>query len=118
VLRDAGLVHRLGVVMRYENASNYYVAYRMTGGTSVLRIARVVNGLETVLAQKSMGNPPRNTWFRLGARAEGQRLTLELEGVPIFSATDPAFAEGGVGLLLGSKGKATIAVDDFTGAAQ
>jgi pectate lyase len=118
VLRETAFVHRLGVVLRYEDTSNYYVAYRMTGGTSVLRIARVVDGLETVLGQKNIGNPARNAWFRLGGRAEGQRLTLELEGVPIFSVTDAAFAEGGAGLLLGSKGKATVAADDFTGTAE
>ena len=118
VLRDTNFAHRLGVVLRYEDASNYYVAYRMTGGTSVLRLARIVNGLETVLGQKSVGNPARNAWFRLGGRAEGQRLTLELEGVPIFSVTDAAFPEGGVGLLLGSKGKTTVAADDFTGTAR
>ena len=87
VLRDYNFARRFGVVLRYENASNYYVAYRMTGGTSVLRLARIVNGLETVLGQKSVGNPARNAWFRLGGRAEGQRLTLELEGVPIFSVS-------------------------------
>jgi PKD repeat protein len=117
-LRETVFVQRFGVVLRYENASNYYVAYRLTGGTSVLRLARVVNGLETVLAQKSIGNPIRNAWFRLGGRAEGQRLTLELEGVPIFSVNDSAFADGGVGILLGSRGKAMLVADDFTGTAQ
>jgi pectate lyase len=118
VLRDTNVAQRVGVVVRYEDASNYYVAYRVNGGSSVLRIARVVNGLETVLGQKSIRNPTRNAWFRLGGRAEGQRLTLELDGVPIFSVTDSTFGQGGLGLLLGSKQKATVAADDFTGIAR
>jgi hypothetical protein len=118
VVRGSAFLHRFGIVLRYVNASNYYVAYRTTGGTSVLRLARVVKGLETVLGQKSIGNPKRNAWFRLGGRAEGQRLTLELEGVPIFSVSDATFTEGGVGLLLGSKRDATVIADDFTGTAR
>src|SRR5262249_10536315 len=43
-------VPTFGFMLRYQDPSNYYFLYRQAGGTSVLRIARVVNGIATVLA--------------------------------------------------------------------
>ena len=83
-------------------------------GSSVLRISRVVDGIETVLGQRSFPNPGRGTWFRLGARADGKLLTLELNDVPLFTVTDGTFAEGTLGLLLGSVGRLSLPADDFT----
>src|SRR6185295_6428450 len=40
---------RLGVVLRYQDAQNYYFLGRLTGGTSQLRIVRVAGGVQTVL---------------------------------------------------------------------
>jgi hypothetical protein len=53
-------------------------------------------------------------WFRLGARAEGQRLTLLLDDVPLLTVSDGAFAEGTPGLLLASKGPLSLPADDFS----
>ena len=48
---------RFGVVVRYQNPQNYYICYRQVGGSSVLRIAKVQNGVETML--KSVGSGTR-----------------------------------------------------------
>jgi pectate lyase len=105
---------RFGIVLRFQDPSNYYLVYRQTGGSSVLRISRVVAGVETVLKQRNIPNPARGMWFRLGARAERQLLTLELEGVPLFTVSDGTFTEGTLGLLLGSKGRLSLPADDFS----
>ena len=69
---------RFGLIVRYRDALNYYVCYRMTGGTSVLRISKVVNGLETVLKSAPSANPAKDAMFQLSCSAESSTLTLEL----------------------------------------
>jgi len=78
------------------------------GGASVLRISKVVNGVETVLAQAALPNPTQGVPFRLRASAAGTALTLQLcpsagncsAGGTTVSASDPTFQSGGrVGLL-------------------
>ena len=105
---------RFGIVLRFQDPSNYYLVYRQTGGSSVLRISRVVAGVETVLKQRNISNPLRGAWFRLGARAEGQLLTLLLDDVPLLTVSDGTFAEGTPGLLLASKGPLSLPADDFS----
>jgi hypothetical protein len=111
---DNNLAPRFGIVLRFQDPSNYYLLYRQTGGSSVLRISRVVAGVETVLERTSIANPARDVWFRLGARAEGQLLTLLLDDVPVLSVSDDTFARGTLGLLLGSKGRRSLPADGFT----
>ena len=103
---DNNRAPRFGIVLRFQDPLNYYLVYRQTGGSSVLRISRVVAGVETVLKQRNISNPARGVWFRLGARAEGQILTLLLDDVPLLTVSDGTFAEGTPGLLLSSKGRA------------
>jgi hypothetical protein len=100
VTNDTG--GRFGVVLRYQDPKNYYVLYRWVGGSSVLRISRVVNGVEKVLAQKTLPNPQKNTAFHLKGRADGTTLTLQL-GTLNFSIPDATFETGGTGVLLGTK---------------
>jgi hypothetical protein len=94
---------RFGLVLRYQDTRNYYAAYRQVSGSSMLRIVRVSNGTETVLAAMPYPKPAVNTPFRLGARGVGPQLELTLDGTPMLSATDAAFATGSVGLVLGSQ---------------
>jgi len=111
---DNNRAPRFGIVLRYQDPSNYYLVYRQTGGTSVLRISRVVAGVETVLRQRNFPNPGQNVWFRLGARADDKLLTLELDDVPLFTVSDDTFARGALGLLMGSKGRLAMPADDFS----
>ena len=58
---------------------------------------------------------PAHAQVPLGdARAEGQRLTLLLDDVPLLTVSDGAFAEGTPGLLLASKGPLSLPADDFS----
>ena len=109
---DNNQAPRFGIVLRFQYPSNYYLVYRQTGGSSVLRISRVVAGVETVLKQRNLEPRPRRA-VPLGARAEGQLLTLLLDDVPVFTVSDGMFAEGTLGLLLASKGRLSLPADDF-----
>ena len=111
---DNNRAPRFGIVLRFQDPLNYYLVYRQTGGSSVLRISRVVAGVETVLKQRNISNPARGVWFRLGARAEGKILTLLLDDVVLLTVSDGTFAGGSPGLLLGSKGPLSLPADNFS----
>jgi hypothetical protein len=101
---DNNLGPRFGVILRYQDPQNYYRIYRAIGGSSVLRISKVVAGTETVLATVSIANPTKNVFFRLEGRASGQTLTLALDGVDRATVTDATFSAGTVGILIQAGG--------------
>jgi hypothetical protein len=110
-----------GVVVRYLDPENYYVMYRQAGGTSALRIARVVNGVETVLKSAKVSNPKPGTVFRLGGRANGTTLTLELNGATKLTVTDAALSSGTAGIALSAKKSGSTAsqrADNFSASVQ
>jgi parallel beta-helix repeat protein len=109
---------RFGVVLRFVDALNYYVFYRKTGGSSMLRISKVIDGVETVLTSASLPNPARNTFFRLGGRAEGTTLTLELNGVPQLAVSDSSLESGSTGVVLGSASTKIHRADNFSASVQ
>ena len=95
---------RFGIALRFSNPQNYYLLYRWVGGASVLRISKVANGVETVLAQAPLPNPTQNVPFRLSASVAGTALTLQLcpsagtcsAGGTTVSASDATFQSGGL----------------------
>jgi hypothetical protein len=108
-----------GVVLRYKDPQNYYLVYRLAGGSSVLRISRFVNGVEKILASASVPKPTVNSFFHLAGRATGTTLTLELNGAQKLSATDPTFASGSPGILLGAgTGTSSQRADNFSATVQ
>jgi outer membrane protein assembly factor BamB/PKD repeat protein len=134
---DNNAAPRLGVVLRFLDPENYYVFYRQIGGTSALRIARIANGVETILA--SVGTPPPalNTFYRISADATANKLTLTLcasseasssalvcsikaQTLTATDSSNSALAGGSVGVLLGTGTSSTkqYRVDHFTGRAQ
>jgi hypothetical protein len=46
---DSNASPRLGVLLRFQDALNHYRLYRISGGSSQLRISKLVNGAETIL---------------------------------------------------------------------
>lgn len=110
-VRNSGM--RMGVALRYQDPLNYYAVYRR-GGTSRLVVAKVVDGVETVLAWVAIGNPKLNTWFRLAGRAEGTTVSLDLDGVEALSVSDATFTTGRVGFLVHAKRNDSHRIDNFT----
>jgi hypothetical protein len=91
---------RLGLVLRHRSGGNYVACYRQVGPNSSLRLAKVVNGVETVLKSVAVQNPAGP--FTLACQASGSTLTLKLNGVTRASASNAPLAAGAVGLVLGS----------------
>ena len=119
---DNNVSPRFGVIARYRDPNNYYACYRVAGGTSVLRIAKVVNGVEVVLKSASIGNPIKGTMFSLSCRAEGTTIELTV-GATKLTVVDTTFTSGNVGLFMGSgsqiAGKgASHRADGFTATVQ
>ena len=88
----------------------------------MVRISKVVNGLETVLKSAPIANPAKDAMFRLTCSAESSTLTLDLGGSSL-TVSDSSFVErqcgpghGSAGPL-GGKGPSHRA-DDFTASAQ
>jgi hypothetical protein len=107
---------RFGIVLRITDSQNYYLAYRWVGGASVLRISKVVGGVETVLAQTPLPNPAVNVPFRLKASVAGTNLTLQLVGGPSVSVSNSAISSGGsVGLYFswGTPAAPSYIADNF-----
>jgi len=112
---------RFGVVLHYVNAGSYYLCYRQIGGSSVLRIAKVVNGVETVLKSATVTNPAQGARFTLSCQANAGTLTLQLDGVTKATVADPASTvSGSVGFAMGGSAGGAIShrADDFSAIVQ
>ena len=97
---DNNLGPRFALVVRYKDPRNYYICYRQTGGSSALRISRVVGGVETVLRSYALSNPVPGLPFTLGCQADGTTLTLTLGAVKL-AVSDATFSSGTVGMSIG-----------------
>ena len=134
---DNNTVPHLGIVLRFQDPNNYYLLYRQMGGTSQLRISRITNGLETILASAGTPQPALNTFFRIVADARGTTalttLTLKLcaatdtstgitcsKVAQTLTVTDSMLAGGSVGVLLGTGTGSTqqYRVDNFAAQVQ
>ena len=87
-----------GLVWRYRDANNYYVA-RYNPLEDNFRVYKVVNG-------KRIGSPtkeniviPAGKWFQVTVRQTGNRIECLLDGKPYLDVKDDTFTEAGkVGL--------------------
>ena len=100
---DNNLGPTFGVILRYKDASNYYLIQRVTGGTSRLYISKVVNGVETALANVGISNPQKGVSFHITGRVTGNTLSLDFGGVNKLNVTDSTFAAGKVGFQIYNK---------------
>jgi len=82
-----------GLVVRYQDAGNYYVA-RANALEDNVRIYRVVGGRRQQLASWS-GKVASGVWHILALEARGDRLAVSWEGKPILEANDRTFTEPG-----------------------
>lgn len=116
---DNNLGPRFGIILRYQDARNYYQIYRQTGGSSRLLISKIVNGFETILANAPTANPAKLLSFHIKARVTGSTLSLDFNGVNKVNATDSTFATGKVGILI-SGGTTTYQqqADNFSASVQ
>ena len=109
---------RVGVVLRYQDTKNYYLIYRSVGGSSQLRITKVVNGIELPLKSANIPNPVVGTPFHIVGSVVGTTpatLTASMAGVQI-SVTDTTWTSGEVGVLVGTGPFARHSADNFCAA--
>jgi len=78
-----------GVVARYRDAANYYVA-RANALEDNVRLYRVVGGRRQQLASWS-GRVASGVWHALGLEARGDQLTVWWEGKAILEVSDVTF---------------------------
>jgi hypothetical protein len=82
-----------GLVVRYRDADNYYVA-RANALEDNVRLYRVVGGRRHQLASWS-GTVASGVWHTLALEVRGDKLKVFWEGKPILEETDRTFAEAG-----------------------
>ena len=109
---------RFGVVVRYQNPQNYYICYRQVGGSSVLRIAKVQNGAETVLKSVGIGNPRPMPSPSSRARRAGRTLTLRIDGVTKLSTSNGIFTTGSTGYTISTLKGSSHRAENFSATAQ
>lgn len=86
-----------GVVVRYLDADDYYLA-RANALEDNVRLYRVVGGRREQLASWS-GPVASGAWHALSLEARGDRLRVSWEGKPILEETDRTFpGPGAIGL--------------------
>ncbi|HEX4955195.1 MAG TPA: hypothetical protein VF017_17535 [Thermoanaerobaculia bacterium] len=86
----------LGVMFRVQDANNFY-RFDMDKQQSRRRLLKVVGGSQTILAQDTVAYRQNDTmWVEVSA--VGDQLTVEVDGWPVFSATDGSLASGTIAL--------------------
>ena len=87
-----------GVVWRYSDASNYYIA-RFNPLEKNFRLYKVVDGKRMQLATKEALEGPAGVWHTLAIRMKGDAIECSLNGKKHLEAKDATIAKAGkVGL--------------------
>jgi len=98
-----------GLVWRYQDADDYYVA-RVNPLERNFRVYRVVKGSRTQL-QSATVSMERGTWHTMRVTAKGDRMECYFDGKRYLDARDRTFARGKIGLW--TKADAVTAFDDL-----
>jgi hypothetical protein len=100
-----------GLVWRYQDADNYYIA-RMNPLEDNFRVYKVVAGKRMQLATKEGLKVPAGEWHTLAIKQEGERIECSLDGKKYLEASGATFKEAGkVGLW--TKSDAQTHFDDL-----
>jgi hypothetical protein len=101
-----------GIVWRYQDAKNYYLA-RMNPLEDNFRLYKVVDGVRKQLATKEEVTAKVGAWHTIKIRIEGDQIECSFDGKKYLEAKDHTFKKKGqVGLW--SKADARTAFDSFT----
>ncbi|MEI7685815.1 MAG: family 16 glycoside hydrolase [Planctomycetota bacterium] len=103
-----------GLVWRYLDANNYYVA-RMNPLEDNFRLFKVVNGKRSQIASKDGLEIPAGTWHTMSVTMKGDQIECALDGKKYLEARDGTFTKSGwVGLW--TKADAQTFFDDLRAA--
>jgi hypothetical protein len=100
-----------GIVWRYQDADNYYIA-RMNPLEFNYRVYKVVTGVRKELKRKEKLKVKDGVWYALKIKHDGNHIECFLDGKKMLDAKDGTFTKAGkVGLW--SKSDAQTHFDDF-----
>jgi 3-keto-disaccharide hydrolase len=100
-----------GLVWRYKDANNYYIA-RCNADEDNCTIYHTVNGNRRAFLNQSV-KVAKNTWHTLKLEATGDHFIVWYDGNKVLDARDGTFKDAGkVGLW--TKADSVIEFDDFT----
>ncbi|MFJ4965355.1 family 16 glycosylhydrolase [Streptomyces sp. NPDC088729] len=85
-----------GIVARYTNPDNYYYL-RLNAATDRIELLKRQNGSVTTLAGHSTALTP-GTAYQVSLRVNDAKLTAQLNGTEVISATDRAMTSGAWGM--------------------
>lgn len=96
-----------GLICRYQNEENFYVF--LVSGDGYYTIAKYQSGTENVIYLTEGGQFQPSDVINIGvasnelrATCAGPQLSLEVNGVPLVSVTDPTFVTGDIGVAAGT----------------
>jgi hypothetical protein len=99
-----------GLVWRYRDANNYYIA-RLNPLETNYRIYKVVDGQRSQVRSVQVDTPP-GEWHRLRVVQQGNRIRGYLDGKQLLDVTDDTFRDAGrIGLW--TKADAVTFFDDL-----
>jgi hypothetical protein len=92
----SGQTPSIGLLGRYQNASNmYYLRYNLND--QKLQLVKIVGGQNTIL--RSVDQTIANgEWHRFSLRFQGSTITAYFDGQQAFSLVDSSLSSGGIGL--------------------
>jgi hypothetical protein len=100
-----------GVLFGYVDRLNYYAGYRQVGQNPVLKVVRVVDGFELVLAQRPCSNPVEGERFPVTVTFSPERVVLTTAGQSL-TAAGVAVTARPVGIML-TGGGSSHNLDNF-----
>jgi hypothetical protein len=107
----------VGVAVRWTGRSGYL--FTLDAELGRRRLARIVNGTATVLAEAA-GGYDTNRDFLVHVEAVGNRIRVFVDGAPLFEVTDNRFDAGGIALYCGQNAGGQfrdVRVDDLRSSA-
>lgn len=105
-----------GVICRYQSEENFYVF--LISGDGYYTIGKYQSGVENVTYLTENGQFQPSDAIHIGVATNemrvsciGNQLSLEVNGTPLVSVTDPTFVTGDIGLAAGTLTAGTAVVE-------
>ncbi|MFH1586588.1 MAG: family 16 glycoside hydrolase [Candidatus Diapherotrites archaeon] len=89
----------IGVMFRYSGPDNYY-RFMMDSQRNYRRLSKIVDGVESIIAEDLSNGYASGQWYALDISANGSNIAVSLNGSQIFNETDSSLSAGTVALYV------------------
>ncbi|MFH1586318.1 MAG: family 16 glycoside hydrolase [Candidatus Diapherotrites archaeon] len=89
----------IGVMFRYTGPDNYY-RFMMDSQRNYRRLSKIVNGVESIIAEDLANGYASGQWYDLDITANGSSIVVSLNGGQIFNETDSDLSAGTIALYV------------------